>query len=227
MPAFDLSVMAIRAEESAWFDVAYLGSAGAFGLLDPACLSTPRSDNGQTLEATLQQQGFDPQADPRTAPPAGSGRHPGVPRAAHRAGPDAGRSRGCPPPSSAASADASGSATRAAPATTPTREPCPAPTGRMRSQRPSRCCTTWRPCGCNRKRRARIWCSPRVSSSPTRPAWAEQDRRRNPLCARPAQPVRDDHGCGSDRGARGGGADRCRVPRRIRPGYHQRFARRP
>jgi N-carbamoyl-L-amino-acid hydrolase len=62
VPDFDVSVIAIRAEESAWFDVAYLGSAGAFGLLDPACLSTPRSDNGQTLEATLTRQGFDPQA---------------------------------------------------------------------------------------------------------------------------------------------------------------------
>lgn len=61
-PDFDLAVMAIRAEESAWFDVAYLGSAGAFGLLDPACLATPRSDNGQTLESTLRQQGFDPEA---------------------------------------------------------------------------------------------------------------------------------------------------------------------
>src|SRR6266403_4907683 len=28
---YDLSVMAIRAEESAWFDIAYLGSGGAFG----------------------------------------------------------------------------------------------------------------------------------------------------------------------------------------------------
>src|SRR5215467_5210592 len=60
VPACDLTVMAIRAEESAWFDVAYLGSAGAFGLLDPACLSIPRSDNGQSLEATLRQRGFDP-----------------------------------------------------------------------------------------------------------------------------------------------------------------------
>jgi N-carbamoyl-L-amino-acid hydrolase len=60
-PDWDISVMAIRAEESAWFDVPYLGSAGAFGLLDPACLATPRSDTGQSLEATLQQQGFDPQ----------------------------------------------------------------------------------------------------------------------------------------------------------------------
>jgi beta-ureidopropionase / N-carbamoyl-L-amino-acid hydrolase len=61
VPDFDLSVMAIRAEESAWFDIAYLGSCGAFGLLDPACLSILRSDNGQSLEATLKQQGFDPQ----------------------------------------------------------------------------------------------------------------------------------------------------------------------
>jgi N-carbamoyl-L-amino-acid hydrolase len=61
MPECDLSVMAIRAEESAWFDVPYVGSAGAFGLLDPACLSTPRSDNGQSLEAAMRQQGFDPQ----------------------------------------------------------------------------------------------------------------------------------------------------------------------
>jgi N-carbamoyl-L-amino-acid hydrolase len=60
-PGCDLTVMAIRAEESAWFDVAYLGSGGAFGLLDPACLSITRSDNGQSLEATLLQQGFDPQ----------------------------------------------------------------------------------------------------------------------------------------------------------------------
>src|SRR5579864_5154434 len=58
-PGCDLTVMAIRAEESAWFDVAYLGSAGAFGLLDPACLAIRRSDNGQSLEATLTACGFD------------------------------------------------------------------------------------------------------------------------------------------------------------------------
>src|SRR5579863_6486189 len=60
VPSCDVTVMAIRAEESAWFDVPYLGSAGAFGLLEPSCLSTPRSDNGQSLEATMRQQGFDP-----------------------------------------------------------------------------------------------------------------------------------------------------------------------
>jgi N-carbamoyl-L-amino-acid hydrolase len=60
--ACDITVMAIRAEESAWFDIAYLGSRGAFGLLDPACLSIARSDNGRTLEATLIECGFDPRA---------------------------------------------------------------------------------------------------------------------------------------------------------------------
>ncbi|HTL92514.1 MAG TPA: Zn-dependent hydrolase [Steroidobacteraceae bacterium] len=61
VPACDLAVMAIRAEESAWFDIAYLGSGGAFGLLDPNCLSITRSDNGQSLELTLKERGFDPQ----------------------------------------------------------------------------------------------------------------------------------------------------------------------
>jgi len=58
--ACDITVMGIRAEESAWFDIAYLGSGGAFGLLDPACLSIPRSDNGRSLEATLIERGLDP-----------------------------------------------------------------------------------------------------------------------------------------------------------------------
>ena len=62
VPHFDLTVMAIRAEESAWFDIAYLGSAGAFGLLDPECLAITRSDNGRSLEATLEERGFDAQA---------------------------------------------------------------------------------------------------------------------------------------------------------------------
>jgi N-carbamoyl-L-amino-acid hydrolase len=60
-PPCDITVMGIRAEESAWFDIAYLGSGGAFGLLDPACLTIARSDNGKTLEATLIERGFDPQ----------------------------------------------------------------------------------------------------------------------------------------------------------------------
>ncbi len=57
----DVTVMGIRAEESSWFNVSYLGSAGAFGLLDPKCLAVKRSDNGRTLEATLLERGFDPE----------------------------------------------------------------------------------------------------------------------------------------------------------------------
>jgi len=62
VPDYDIGVMGIRAEESSWFDVSYLGSAGAFGLLDPACLAVRRSDNGRTLEETLKLRGFDPTA---------------------------------------------------------------------------------------------------------------------------------------------------------------------
>ena len=61
-PPHDLAVMGIRGEESAWFDVPYIGSGGAFGLLDPASLSVQRSDNGRTLESAMIERGFDPQA---------------------------------------------------------------------------------------------------------------------------------------------------------------------
>jgi beta-ureidopropionase / N-carbamoyl-L-amino-acid hydrolase len=57
---YDLCVMGIRAEETAWFDVPYLGSGGALGLLDPACLKVKRSDNGKSLGSTLLERGFDP-----------------------------------------------------------------------------------------------------------------------------------------------------------------------
>jgi beta-ureidopropionase / N-carbamoyl-L-amino-acid hydrolase len=62
VPRCDIGVMGIRAEESSWFDVSYLGSAGAFGLLDPECLSVRRSDTRRTLEETLIERGFDPEA---------------------------------------------------------------------------------------------------------------------------------------------------------------------
>jgi beta-ureidopropionase / N-carbamoyl-L-amino-acid hydrolase len=61
-PDRDISVMAIRGEESAWFDVPYIGSAGALGLLDPECLGVRRADTGETLESALLQSGFDPDA---------------------------------------------------------------------------------------------------------------------------------------------------------------------
>jgi N-carbamoyl-L-amino-acid hydrolase len=56
----DVTVMGIRAEESSWFNISYLGSGGAFGLLDPDCLTIARSDTGRSLEATLLERGFDP-----------------------------------------------------------------------------------------------------------------------------------------------------------------------
>ena len=59
-PDCDITVLGIRAEESSWFNISYLGSGGAFGLLDPACLTVTRSDNGRSLEATLLERGFDP-----------------------------------------------------------------------------------------------------------------------------------------------------------------------
>jgi N-carbamoyl-L-amino-acid hydrolase len=62
IPDYDIAVMAIRAEESSWFDVSYLGSEGAFGRLDSACLAVRRSDNGRTLEEMLLERGFDPAA---------------------------------------------------------------------------------------------------------------------------------------------------------------------
>jgi len=62
VPDCDITVMAIRAEESAWFDIPYVGSAGAFGLLDPACLAIPRFDDGRSLEAVFTAQDFDAEA---------------------------------------------------------------------------------------------------------------------------------------------------------------------
>ncbi|HWW81316.1 MAG TPA: hydantoinase/carbamoylase family amidase [Steroidobacteraceae bacterium] len=62
VPPCDVGAMGIRGEESSWFDVSYIGSGGAFGLLNPDCLSTRRSDNGRSLEETLIEQGFDPEA---------------------------------------------------------------------------------------------------------------------------------------------------------------------
>jgi len=155
MPDYDLSVMAIARRSPAWFDIAYLGSGGAFGLLDPACLSIPRSDNGQSLEATLKQRGFDP-SDPGTAAlldPSGIRAYLELP---HRAGPDAGR-----PGTSAAVVERhkrckrfrnarcigeyahSGAVGR--------------PTGPTAVAATSPFFTTWRASGCSKKRPARIW----------------------------------------------------------------------
>ncbi|MEM7226109.1 MAG: Zn-dependent hydrolase [Pseudomonadota bacterium] len=60
-PVADLTVMAIRAEEAAWFPLSYLGSRAALGRLgadelDGAC----RSDTGRSLAWHMTEAGFDP-----------------------------------------------------------------------------------------------------------------------------------------------------------------------
>jgi len=62
-PAVDLTVMAIRAEEAAWFDASYVGSRAAFGLLSAAEIDgIRRSDTGRTLAEHMTDCGADPVA---------------------------------------------------------------------------------------------------------------------------------------------------------------------
>jgi N-carbamoyl-L-amino-acid hydrolase len=61
-PEHDVTVMAIRAEESAWFPVSYIGSKAAFGQLDPTALSACRFDTGRTLSKHLAECGGNPDA---------------------------------------------------------------------------------------------------------------------------------------------------------------------
>ncbi len=57
-PPHDLTVMAIRAEESAWFNASYIGSRAAFGCLDGAELDViRRADNGLALGAAIDRSG--------------------------------------------------------------------------------------------------------------------------------------------------------------------------
>jgi N-carbamoyl-L-amino-acid hydrolase len=63
VPARDITVMAIRAEESTWFNASYIGSRAALGLLAPEELDkVRRSDTGRTLGEHLAEAGFDPAA---------------------------------------------------------------------------------------------------------------------------------------------------------------------
>jgi len=63
VPARDITVLAIRAEEAgAWFPSSYPGSFSALGRLPPAVLEVKRLDNGRTLAEHMREQGFDPVA---------------------------------------------------------------------------------------------------------------------------------------------------------------------
>ena len=61
-PHCDISVMGVRAEESAWFGVSYIGSRGSLGLLPDGALDAKRSDNGLVLAEGIRAAGGDPAA---------------------------------------------------------------------------------------------------------------------------------------------------------------------
>lgn len=60
--ACDVMVMGIRAEESIWFQVSYIGSRGALGRLQAEALQARRIDTGRTLADYLTAAGGDPEA---------------------------------------------------------------------------------------------------------------------------------------------------------------------
>lgn len=59
VPAQDVTVMCIRAEESTWFPYSYIGSKGALGLLPADALEVTRADTGRTLAEHIDALGFD------------------------------------------------------------------------------------------------------------------------------------------------------------------------
>ena len=61
-PARDVTVMGIRAEESVWFQVSYIGSRAALATLPPGALDVRRVDTGRTLAAHIAECGGDPAA---------------------------------------------------------------------------------------------------------------------------------------------------------------------
>jgi len=61
-PACDVVVMGIRAEESIWFQVSYLGSRGALGTLPAGAMDARRIDTGRTLAEHVRDCGGDPAA---------------------------------------------------------------------------------------------------------------------------------------------------------------------
>ncbi|MGH7152293.1 MAG: Zn-dependent hydrolase [Acetobacteraceae bacterium] len=61
-PLCDLTVMGIRAEESIWFQVSYIGSRSALGTLPDGALDVRRTDTGRTLADHMAECGGDPEA---------------------------------------------------------------------------------------------------------------------------------------------------------------------
>jgi beta-ureidopropionase / N-carbamoyl-L-amino-acid hydrolase len=61
-PARDITVMGVRAEESVWFQVSYIGSRGALGTLPDGALDAARIDSGLSLATHVARAGGDPVA---------------------------------------------------------------------------------------------------------------------------------------------------------------------
>ena len=61
-PVCDVTTMAIRAEESVWFEVSYIGSRSAFGVLPDGALEAKRVDTGRSLAEHMGACGADIEA---------------------------------------------------------------------------------------------------------------------------------------------------------------------
>jgi N-carbamoyl-L-amino-acid hydrolase len=59
-PRRDITVMGIRAEESVWFQVSYIGSRSALGILPDGSLDARRTDTGRTQAEHISACGGDP-----------------------------------------------------------------------------------------------------------------------------------------------------------------------
>ena len=61
-PERDITVMGVRAEESVWFQVSYIGSRAALGTLPDGALEVTRVDTGRSLADHIAESGGDPDA---------------------------------------------------------------------------------------------------------------------------------------------------------------------
>jgi N-carbamoyl-L-amino-acid hydrolase len=59
-PECDITTMGVRAEESAWFQVSYVGSRSALGTLPTGALDAKRIDTNRTLFEHMKSSGGDP-----------------------------------------------------------------------------------------------------------------------------------------------------------------------
>ncbi|GGF71570.1 Zn-dependent hydrolase [Azorhizobium oxalatiphilum] len=66
-PRCDITAMGVRAEESVWFQVSYIGSRSALGTLPDGALEAKRIDDGRVLAASIDACGGDSAAIRRRA----------------------------------------------------------------------------------------------------------------------------------------------------------------